>query len=149
MSPETARIAASLALLEQAGVLAAEPRRVRSFLVECVSLVQEHLPPELLAVLRGLQGEALAPAELGEARLACWKHVEACACYGSGVEVGAVRALLTALEQVDAVDAARLGEVARLVEVCKPPSGAVRRILLRLFPEAEASLPLEGHATAS
>src|SRR5690349_11589806 len=117
MDPELQQIKTSLGALERAGLLKAQPSRSRAFMIECLSLVGAHLPPELFVVLRSLQNPAQELVDVADARLGCWKHLEACACYGSGIESGAVRALLMLLEQTDAADAARLADFVRLVQV--------------------------------
>ena len=74
---------------------------------------------------------------LGEDRLACWQHLQACACYGSGVEANAVRALLSLLD-ASSPDVSSLTEVVRLVAATRPESGALSRALESAFrPVAE------------
>jgi hypothetical protein len=109
----------------------AAPDRVRRVMVECLGLVERELPFEVLPTLRWLESEALeAPhvdgERLKEARLACWKHLEACACHGVGTEVHAVRAVLTTLETLArAPTTEELAEVLRLVSAAGAPREAL------------------------
>ncbi len=142
LQAELQRVGDSLAVLDREGALRAHPERARAFMVDVLSLAESHLPSELLVTLRGLQSvrtsEALAESMfsgLGEERLACWQHLQACACYGSGVEANAVRALLSLLE-TSSPDLSSLKEVVRLVAATRPPSGALSSALESAFQSA-------------
>jgi hypothetical protein len=140
LQAELQRVGESLVALDREGALRAHPERARAFMVEVLSLAESHLPSELLVTLRTLQSARTSDAALaesmfsglGEERLACWQHLQACACYGSGVEANAVRALLSLLE-ASSPDVSSLSEVVRLVAATRPPSGGLSRALESAF----------------
>ncbi len=121
-------------------------------MVECLGLVERELPFEVLPTLRWLErdldlGAALdagASERLKDARLGCWKHLEACACYGVGTEVHAVRALLTILETLSHPPTTdELAEVLRLVQAAGArPEAFVERLAGVLAPAGSEA----GHA---
>ena len=131
------------------GCRVAELRIVAADLGAGVAAAGRGVDAAILEFRSRIERASAYAAGAAEARLTCWKHLEACACYGSGIESGAVRALLMLLEQTDAPDAARLADFVRLVLVCRPEPGAVTALLERAFPELLASAESERHAAAS
>jgi hypothetical protein len=134
--------------------IAAAPDRMRRLMIECVGLIERELPFEVLPTLRWLQrdldsaldsagDDGAARERLKEARLACWKHLEACACHGVGTEVHAVRALLTTLETLsDAPTTAQLNEVLRLVQ----SAGAETAVLAERLSNVLGSAQIEANS---
>ncbi len=115
-------------------------------MVECLGLVERELPFEVLPTLRWLQRDVdlgspvdagAASERLKDARLGCWKHLEACACYGVGTEVHAVRALLTILETLSHPPTTdELAEVLRLVQAAGARPEALAERLTRVLTPA-------------